>query len=220
MARRLPTCYFRLMYRLVGSLQRSWLGVNMSQYEDDGRIDFKQTQLVLKQSWEQKNEPEMPCFKQVGHCNFAGFPQSGEMQVWPVTSANIMVNELRKSHEKMYLFKIWAREMKRLGRAFSLSWICNSRAGNAMKRIALNIALGQVLSICLTLTNTSTSLLWLYYNVNVPPLQNLLNYVMLFSVYTAVHIYKHGREAWKLMLRERAWKCKLYMIVSSIYFVC
>ncbi|GAB5585440.1 hypothetical protein Unana1_00340 [Umbelopsis nana] len=83
-----------------------------------------------------------------------------------------------------------------------------------MKRIALNIALGQVLSICLTLTNTSTSLLWLYYNVNVPPLQNLLNYVMLFSVYTAVHIYKHGREAWKLMLRERAWKYILFAVAD------
>lgn len=80
-----------------------------------------------------------------------------------------------------------------------------------MKRLALNVALGQVLSICLTLTNTSTSLLWLYYNVNVPPLQNLLNYVMLFTVYTTVHIRKHGLEAWKLMLRERAWKCKFFI---------
>lgn len=78
-----------------------------------------------------------------------------------------------------------------------------------MKRLLLNIALGQVLSICLTLTNTSTSLLWLYFNINVPPLQNLLNYVLLFVVYTAVHISKHGIEAWKLMLRERAWKCKI-----------
>ncbi|KAI8576405.1 hypothetical protein K450DRAFT_257129 [Umbelopsis ramanniana AG] len=83
-----------------------------------------------------------------------------------------------------------------------------------MKRLALNVALGQILSLCLTLTNTSTSLLWLYYNVNVPPLQNLLNYVMLFSVYTTVHIHKHGRDAWKLMIRERAWKYILFAMAD------
>jgi hypothetical protein len=94
-----------------------------------------------------------------------------------------------------------------LGPAFLFD--TNLITANAMKRLLLNIALGQVLSICLTLTNTSTSLLWLYFNVNVPPLQNLLNYVLLFGVYTAVHIRKHGVEAWKLMLRERAWKCKI-----------
>jgi hypothetical protein len=43
--------------------------------------EVQQTQFFLKQSCEQKKEPEMPCFKQVGHCNFAGFPQSGDTQV-------------------------------------------------------------------------------------------------------------------------------------------
>ncbi|KAG2177886.1 hypothetical protein INT43_003133 [Umbelopsis isabellina] len=57
-------------------------------------------------------------------------------------------------------------------------------------------------------------MLWLYFNVNVPPLQNLLNYVLLFVVYTAVHIRKHGIEAWKLMLRERAWKYTLFAMAD------
>ena len=131
---------------------------------------------------------------------------------WFVTNRGV---RCWKSHGKLALFEILGLPEPVLGTGFFFSFhfigsLRSVRRFHGMKRLALNVALGQILSLCLTLTNTSTSLLWLYYNVNVPPLQNLLNYVMLFSVYTTVHIHKHGRDAWKLMIRERAWKCKIW----------
>jgi hypothetical protein len=62
--------------------------------------EYDLTQLFLKQSWEQKNEPATDCFIQVGHSSLAELSQFGALQ----TAADIpKVNENK--------VKVWDRQL-------------------------------------------------------------------------------------------------------------
>lgn len=82
--------------------------------------------------------------------------------------------------------------------------------------------LGQILSLCITGTNTFTELLVtepLY--LSVPTLQSLFNYVLLNIVYTSYTIYKYGFAKYWKMIRKDFWR---YIILAAVdvegnYFV-
>ncbi|KAI9852581.1 MAG: hypothetical protein M1838_000235 [Thelocarpon superellum] len=82
------------------------------------------------------------------------------------------------------------------------------------------LALGQVLALCITGTNTFTSLL-ANVGTNIPAFQTFFNYVLLNLVYTSYTIYRYGWKKWGRLLLKDGWK---YIILSFLdvegnYFV-
>ena len=69
------------------------------------------------------------------------------------------------------------------------------------------IALGQILALCITGTNTLTTLLF-EAGTNIPAFQSFFNYVLLNFVYTGYTIYRYGIRGWGRMLWKDGWKCK------------
>jgi hypothetical protein len=69
------------------------------------------------------------------------------------------------------------------------------------------LALGQVLSLCDTGTNTLTTELamvpW-----SIPTLQNEFNYVLMTLVYTTFTIYKYGFKKYFMLLWKDGWRCE------------
>ncbi|EXJ89050.1 hypothetical protein A1O3_02114 [Capronia epimyces CBS 606.96] len=72
------------------------------------------------------------------------------------------------------------------------------------------LILGQVLSICITGTNTLTSLLG-YAGTSIPAFQSLFNYVLLNIIYTSYTIYKYGFRKWTRLLWRDGWR---YIILA------
>ncbi|KAL8386881.1 hypothetical protein RB595_010318 [Gaeumannomyces hyphopodioides] len=74
------------------------------------------------------------------------------------------------------------------------------------------LALGQVLSLCITSTNTFSQLLSSA-NVSIPAFQTMFNYVLLTAVYLSVTLYRYGpRRLGGVWLRD-GWK---YFILSFL----
>ena len=71
------------------------------------------------------------------------------------------------------------------------------------------LALGQVLAICITGTNTLTSLMVIE-GTSVPAFQTLFNYILLNVVYTGYTIYKYGFRKWGRMVVKDGWKCMFF----------
>lgn len=72
------------------------------------------------------------------------------------------------------------------------------------------LALGQFLALCITGTNTLTTLLVIE-GTNIPAFQTFFNYVLLNAIYTGYTIYKYGFNGWGKMLYKDGWK---YVILS------
>ncbi|ETI27687.1 hypothetical protein G647_00136 [Cladophialophora carrionii CBS 160.54] len=72
------------------------------------------------------------------------------------------------------------------------------------------LALGQVLAICITGTNTLTTLLAME-GTSLPAFQTLFNYVLLNIVYTGYTLYKYGFKKWGRMVLKDGWK---YIILA------
>ncbi|KAK0392878.1 hypothetical protein NLU13_2372 [Sarocladium strictum] len=73
-------------------------------------------------------------------------------------------------------------------------------------------ALGQVLALCITSTNTFTSLLS-QEGTNIPAFQTMFNYVALLVVYNAVFVYKEGVGGWWSTVRVHGWE---YIIMAFL----
>lgn len=71
----------------------------------------------------------------------------------------------------------------------------------------LILLLGQVLALCITGTNTLTTLL-VVEGTSIPAFQTLFNYVLLCFIYTPWTIYKYGFKKYARMLWKDGWKCK------------
>ncbi|KAI9779937.1 MAG: hypothetical protein M1839_007093 [Geoglossum umbratile] len=89
------------------------------------------------------------------------------------------------------------------------------------KDFYLVLVLGQILALCITGTNTFTSLLWAKKNTSIPAFQTFFNYVLLNIVYTSYTIYKYGFKKYGAVLYKHGWK---YIILSFLdvegnYFV-
>lgn len=76
----------------------------------------------------------------------------------------------------------------------------------------LIIAVGQILSLCITATNTFTSFL-VSVNTNIPAFQTLFNYALLTLIWLPITLHKHGwRKLLSIIVRD-GWK---YFILSFL----
>lgn len=69
------------------------------------------------------------------------------------------------------------------------------------------LLLGQFLAICITGTNTLTTLL-VEEGTSIPAFQTLFNYVLLNIAYSGYTIYKYGFKKYGRLLLVDGWKCK------------
>jgi len=74
------------------------------------------------------------------------------------------------------------------------------------------LLLGQILAICITGTNTLTTLLVIE-GTSIPAFQTLFNYVLLNIIYTSYTLYKYGFKKWTQLLLKDGWKCKCLLPV-------
>ncbi|TID15317.1 DUF914-domain-containing protein [Venturia nashicola] len=78
------------------------------------------------------------------------------------------------------------------------------------KQFWLVLVFGQVLALCITGTNTFSSLL-ANAGANIPAFQSFFNYVLLNIVWTSITLYKYGFKGWCTMVKTHGWK---YLILS------
>lgn len=74
------------------------------------------------------------------------------------------------------------------------------------------LALGQVLALCLTATNTFTTFL-VQWGTSIPAFQTLFNYLVIFVIYGSVFMFKRGPTAWFRILFKEGWR---YFILSFL----
>lgn len=91
------------------------------------------------------------------------------------------------------------------------------------KEFWLVLALGQILALCVTGTNTLTTLL-VQEGTSIPAFQTFFNYVLLNLIYTSYTLYKYGLKGWtrmvfggnegrRIIASGRGWK---YLILSFL----
>ncbi|KAK4144984.1 uncharacterized protein C8A04DRAFT_27232 [Dichotomopilus funicola] len=74
------------------------------------------------------------------------------------------------------------------------------------------IAIGQILSLCITATNTFTSFL-VSVNTNIPAFQTLFNYALLVLIWLPLTLYHYGPRKWFRIVLRDGWK---YFILSFL----
>ncbi|KAL8659229.1 MAG: hypothetical protein Q9202_007224 [Teloschistes flavicans] len=74
------------------------------------------------------------------------------------------------------------------------------------------LVLGQVLALCITSTNTFSSLL-VAQGTSIPAFQTFFNYVLLNIIYTAFTLYRYGFKRWCRLILKDGWK---YIILSFL----
>ncbi|TGO75129.1 hypothetical protein BELL_0232g00010 [Botrytis elliptica] len=81
------------------------------------------------------------------------------------------------------------------------------------------LILGQILSLCITATNTFTTLL-ANKGTSIPAFQTLFNYIVLCAIYTTYTIYKYGWRDYFKLLWVDGWKYVIlsFMDVEGNYF--
>lgn len=87
-------------------------------------------------------------------------------------------------------------------------------------RFYLVLLVGQILSLCITGTNTFSGLL-ASRGTNIPAFQSFFNYVLLNLVYTSYTIYRYGFKGYFHLLKTRGWKYFIlaFLDVEGNYFV-
>jgi len=83
----------------------------------------------------------------------------------------------------------------------------------------LVLAIGQILALCITATNTFSSLL-VNKGTSIPAFQTLFNYVVLTAIYTTYTIYRYGPRKYLKLLAVDGWKYIIlsFMDVEGNYF--
>lgn len=66
----------------------------------------------------------------------------------------------------------------------------------------------QVLALCITATNTFSSLL-VVQGTSIPAFQTFFNYVLLNLIYTSYTVYRYGFKGYARFLLKDGWKCNL-----------
>ncbi|KAL8782101.1 MAG: hypothetical protein Q9213_005712 [Squamulea squamosa] len=74
------------------------------------------------------------------------------------------------------------------------------------------LVLGQILALCITSTNTFSSLL-VGQGTSIPAFQTFFNYVLLNILYTSFTLYRYGFSRWGRLLLKDGWK---YIILSFL----
>jgi len=88
------------------------------------------------------------------------------------------------------------------------------------KQFWIAMVLGQILAICITSTNTLSSLLSAE-GTSIPAFQSFFNYVLLNIVYTSYTIYKYGFKGWAKLLWKDGWRFFIlaFFDVEGNYFI-
>ena len=88
------------------------------------------------------------------------------------------------------------------------------------KQFWITLVLGQVLAICITSTNTLSSLLSAE-GTSIPAFQSFFNYVLLNLIYTSYTIYKYGFKRWARLVVFEGWRFFIlaFFDVEGNYFV-
>lgn len=88
------------------------------------------------------------------------------------------------------------------------------------KHFWIILLLGQVLSLCITCTNTFTTLLANGGN-SLPALQSLFNYILLMALFVPYTLYRYGLAEYWRMLRTEGWKFAIlaFFDVQGNYFI-
>ncbi|KAJ6782198.1 hypothetical protein PWT90_03703 [Aphanocladium album] len=74
------------------------------------------------------------------------------------------------------------------------------------------VAIGQVLALCITATNTFTTFL-ANAHTNIPAFQTVFNYILLFLVYTTIFLVRDGPRAWWRSMVKDGWR---YLIMAFL----
>jgi solute carrier family 35 protein F1/2 len=69
------------------------------------------------------------------------------------------------------------------------------------------VSYSQILALCITSTNTFTTLLAMK-GTSIPAFQSLFNYVLLALVYGGYTIYSYGFRGWLRLFLRDWWKCE------------
>ncbi|KAF2144114.1 uncharacterized protein K452DRAFT_223886 [Aplosporella prunicola CBS 121167] len=77
------------------------------------------------------------------------------------------------------------------------------------------LVLGQVLALCITSTNTFSTLL-ANEGTNIPSFQTLFNYILLFLVYTPYTIFKYGWKRWFTLLWKDSWRYIIFAFLDVV----
>jgi len=77
----------------------------------------------------------------------------------------------------------------------------------------------QVLSLCITSTNTLSTLLAIE-GTNIPAFQTLFNYILLNLIYTSYTLYKYGFRGWINVIIKDGWRYFIlaFLDVEGNYF--
>jgi len=91
-------------------------------------------------------------------------------------------------------------------------------------KFLISIALGQLLSFCITTTIVTSTELFTKYNISVPTFQTFLTYVALNLIYTPLTIYKKGFKGWLEIFNLKDYRFLKYFVlalfdVEGNYFV-
>jgi solute carrier family 35 protein F1/2 len=89
-----------------------------------------------------------------------------------------------------------------VGRRFKSIWT---------RRFALSFLFGQIVSLCITCTNVTTSEL-VARNWSLPTTQTFFLYFALFVIYTPYTMYKYGIKGWAMMVFKDGWR---YLILAA-----
>ncbi len=74
------------------------------------------------------------------------------------------------------------------------------------------VAIGQVLALCITATNTFTTFL-VQAGANIPAFQTVFNYILLFLIYTTIFLFRDGPRAYARTVWKDGWK---YIIMAVL----
>ncbi len=77
----------------------------------------------------------------------------------------------------------------------------------ATREFGLVLLIGQLLALCLTGTNTLTTLLVMQ-GTSIPAFQTFFNYVLLNLIYTSYTVYRYGVKGWARLIWKDGWKCE------------
>ncbi|MCJ1235656.1 hypothetical protein MMC14_003627 [Varicellaria rhodocarpa] len=77
----------------------------------------------------------------------------------------------------------------------------------------------QILALCITATNTFSSLL-VNQGTSIPAFQTWFNYVLLNAIYTSYTIYRYGFKGWGNLILKDGWKCQnLFLFRLKTYIL-
>ncbi|KAI4652932.1 uncharacterized protein J4E78_007760 [Alternaria triticimaculans] len=127
------------------------------------------------------------------------------------TGAGTYVTSENESHNGAAGNEVLERDAQTKGRWFQYL---------KTKQFWITLVLGQVLALCITGTNTLSSLL-AEEGTSIPAFQSFFNYVLLNIIYTSYTLYKYGFKKWGRVVIKDGWRFFIlaFMDVEGNYFI-